>query len=36
MNQVFFPIEAVAGLWELICFAGTLFGVMTVWLTGPR
>jgi hypothetical protein len=36
MSQTFFPIEAVSSLWELICFAGTLFAVATAWLMAPR
>jgi hypothetical protein len=36
MSQTFFPVEAVSSLWELICFAGTLFAVATAWLMAPR
>ncbi len=36
MLQSVFPVEAVGGLWELICLSGTLFTVAAVWILGPR
>jgi hypothetical protein len=36
MTQAFFPIEAVSGLWEIVCFCGTLFVVAMVWILAPR
>jgi hypothetical protein len=36
MHQAFFPVEAISSLWMLICCAGTLFTVFTVWLMSPR
>lgn len=36
MSQAFFPIEAVSGLWEIVCFGVTLFAVATAWALAPR
>jgi hypothetical protein len=30
------PVEAISGLWEIICCAGTMFAVAVMWIAQPR
>lgn len=32
----FIPADSITGLWELICFAGTILTTMFVWLCSWR
>lgn len=36
MLQSLLPIEAIAGMWELICLCGTLLAAATAWILAPR
>lgn len=36
MTPYFMPVESIAGMWELLCFVGTLLTSMMVWFVQPR
>jgi hypothetical protein len=36
MTPYLMPVESLAGMWELLCFAGTLVTTMLVWLVQPK
>ncbi|GIX00077.1 MAG: hypothetical protein KatS3mg111_3409 [Pirellulaceae bacterium] len=36
MTPYILPTEALVGLWELVCFIGTLLGTLMVWCFSLR
>jgi hypothetical protein len=36
MSPIILPTESISGLWELICFAGTLLSTLFVWVCSLR
>ena len=36
MLQSLLPVEALGGVWELMCLFGTLLAVATAWILAPR
>lgn len=36
MNPNLFPIEAIAGLWEIVACVGTLLAASMMWMLQPR
>jgi hypothetical protein len=36
MVQNMLPIEAVSGLWQLVCCTGTLFAAVMLFVAQPR
>lgn len=36
MTPTLLPIEAVAGLWEIIACVGTVFAATVMWMIQPR
>jgi hypothetical protein len=36
MSPYLIPVESLAGMWELICFMGTVLTSLLVWLVQPR
>ena len=36
MAPYLLPVESIAGLWELVCFAGTVLTTYCVWLVQLR
>ncbi len=36
MSPTVMPIEAIAGLWEIIACVGTILGASLMWMLQPR
>ena len=36
MTPYLMPAESISGLWEMVCFAGTILGTLFVWCCSLR
>jgi hypothetical protein len=36
MTPYLLPIESIAGMWELVCFVGTMLTTLLVWMVNLR